>query len=115
MHLGEMKMTKFDCEKYVVKKPAYEVVPKFEVKGRIPAMTLMSGNLVPGTKMYEECLNNNYIKKNYSSSLYEESVLELPTITHEELQSGFREFQLLSDEIRLAHEKAGDGIFLADI
>jgi hypothetical protein len=41
-------------EKYVVKKPAYEVIPKFEVKGRIPAMTLMSENLVPGTKMYVE-------------------------------------------------------------
>jgi len=40
--------------KYVVEKPAYEVVPKDEVKGRIPAMTLMSGNLVPGTKMYVE-------------------------------------------------------------
>jgi hypothetical protein len=41
-------------QKYVVQKPAYEVVPKFEVKNRIPAMTLMSGNLVPGTKMYIE-------------------------------------------------------------
>jgi hypothetical protein len=40
--------------KYVVEKPAYEVVPKSEVKGRIPAMTLMSGNLVPGAKMYVE-------------------------------------------------------------
>jgi hypothetical protein len=43
-----------DLKKYVVAKPAYEVVPKFEVKNRIPAMTLMSGNLVPGTKMYVE-------------------------------------------------------------
>jgi len=42
------------CEKYFVTKPAYEVTPKFEVKGRIPAMTLMSENLVPGTKMYIE-------------------------------------------------------------
>jgi hypothetical protein len=41
-------------EKYLVKKPAYEVIPRFEVKGRIPAMTLMSGNLVPGAKMYIE-------------------------------------------------------------
>ena len=41
-------------EKYVVKKPAYEVAPKFEVKGRIPAMTMMSENLVPGAKMYVE-------------------------------------------------------------
>ena len=40
--------------KYVVAKPAYEVVPTQEVKNRIPAMTLMSGNLVPGSKMYVE-------------------------------------------------------------
>jgi hypothetical protein len=43
-----------DKEKYIVRKPAYEVTPKFEVKGRIPAMTLMSSNLVPGMKMYIE-------------------------------------------------------------
>ncbi len=43
-----------EYSKYVVDKPAYEVTPKFEVKGRIPAMTLMSGNLVPGVKMYVE-------------------------------------------------------------
>jgi hypothetical protein len=47
-------MEKTDYSKYVVEKPAYEVTPKVEVKGRIPAMTLMSGNLVPGTKMYVE-------------------------------------------------------------
>jgi hypothetical protein len=47
-----MPESKYD--KYFVKKPAYEVAPKFEVKGRIPAMTLMSGNLVPGSKMYIE-------------------------------------------------------------
>ncbi len=47
-------MAKSKYDKYVVKKPAYEVTPKFEVKGRIPAMTLMSSNLVPGTKMYIE-------------------------------------------------------------
>jgi hypothetical protein len=47
-------MAESDYSKYVVKKPAYEVTPKFEVKGRIPAMTLMSSNLVPGTKMYVE-------------------------------------------------------------
>ncbi len=29
-------------------------MPEFEVEGRIPAMTLMSGNLVPETKMYVE-------------------------------------------------------------
>jgi hypothetical protein len=41
-------------DRYIVRKPAYEVTPKFEVKGRIPAMTLMSGNLVPGSRMYIE-------------------------------------------------------------
>jgi hypothetical protein len=43
-----------DVSKYVVAKPAYEVIPKDVVKNRIPAMTLMSGNLVPGSKMYIE-------------------------------------------------------------
>ena len=47
-----MAESKYD--KYVVKKPAYEVAPKVEVKGRIPAMTLMSGSLVPGSEMYIE-------------------------------------------------------------
>lgn len=47
-------MDKVDVKKYVVDKPAYEVIPVDEVKGRIPAMTLMSSNLVPGTKMYIE-------------------------------------------------------------
>jgi len=47
-------MAKTRYGKYVVQKPAYEVIPKFEVKNRIPAMTLMSDNLVPGTKMYVE-------------------------------------------------------------
>ena len=41
-------------EKYFVKKPAYEVVPTMEVAGRVPAMTLMSSNLVPGVKTYVE-------------------------------------------------------------
>ena len=43
-----------EYDKYVVAKPAYEVIPKDEVKNRIPAMTLMSGKLVPGAKMYIE-------------------------------------------------------------
>jgi len=47
-------MEKVDYSKYVVQKPAYEVTPKVEVKNRIPAMTLMSGHLVPGAKMYVE-------------------------------------------------------------
>ena len=47
-------MSKNHYEKYLVSKPAYEVVPAFEVKGRIPAMTLMSNNLIPGSNMYVE-------------------------------------------------------------
>jgi len=47
-------MSKKSIEKYLVSKPAYEVVPPFEVKGRIPAMTLMSNNLIPGSDMYVE-------------------------------------------------------------
>ena len=47
-------MSKNRVGKYFVSKPAYEVVPPFEVKGRIPAMTLMSNNLIPGSDMYVE-------------------------------------------------------------
>jgi hypothetical protein len=47
-------MPKKDYGRYFVKKPAYEVTPSFEVKGRRPAMTLMSNNLVPGSNMYVE-------------------------------------------------------------
>jgi hypothetical protein len=43
-----------DYKKYLVARPAYEVTPDFEVKGRRPAMTLMSNNLVPGSNMYVE-------------------------------------------------------------
>jgi anaerobic magnesium-protoporphyrin IX monomethyl ester cyclase len=69
----------------------------------------------PGTKMYDECLRHDYIKRNYSTSLYDDSVLELPTISHKELQIGFREFQELSYEIRMENEKKGEGVFLVDI
>jgi hypothetical protein len=47
-------MPKKDYSKYFVSKPAYEVVPVTEVKGRRPAMTLLSNNLVPNTNMYIE-------------------------------------------------------------
>jgi hypothetical protein len=47
-------MTGINAEKYFVKKPAYEVVPTEEVKGRLPAMTLMSSTLVPGSNNYVE-------------------------------------------------------------
>ncbi len=47
-------MAKSKYDKFIVKKPAYEVTPKVETKNRIPAMTLMSGKLVPGSKMYIE-------------------------------------------------------------
>jgi len=45
---------KQDYNKYFVSKPAYEVIPVMEVKGRRGAMTLMSNNLVPKTNMYIE-------------------------------------------------------------
>ena len=48
-------MAKIDYEKYLVKKPAYEVAPKSKTKGRQhPSMTLMSNDLVPGCDMYVE-------------------------------------------------------------
>jgi hypothetical protein len=47
-------MPEKDIKRYFVARPAYEVTPDFEVKGRRPAMTLMSNNLVPGSNMYVE-------------------------------------------------------------
>ena len=41
-------------EKYLVKEPAYELIPAYEVKGRLPTMTLLSNNLVPGSSTYVE-------------------------------------------------------------
>jgi radical SAM superfamily enzyme YgiQ (UPF0313 family) len=70
---------------------------------------------LPGTRLYEECVENNYIKKDYDCSFYEDTVLELPTISREDLLQGYKEFHELSYEIRMAHEKRGDKIFLADI
>lgn len=49
-----MPASESDSDRYFVSSPAYEVIPAFEVKGRIPAMTLMSNNLVPGSDMYAE-------------------------------------------------------------
>jgi len=69
----------------------------------------------PGTRMYEDCMRLNYISKDYSTNLYDDSVLLLPTITRKDLQTGFREFQALSDKMRLEHEKRGDKLFLVDI
>jgi hypothetical protein len=49
-------LTEPNYEKYLVKKPSYEVVAKGEVKGRQgPAMTFMSNDLVPGCNLYLEC------------------------------------------------------------
>lgn len=70
---------------------------------------------LPGTKLYEDCVKNNYIKKDYACSFYEDSVLRLPTITREKLLNCYKEFQELSREIRTEHEKKGESIFLADI
>jgi hypothetical protein len=48
-------MSPSDSAKYVVAEPAYEIVPVIETLGRIPPMTLLSNNLVPGADMYVEC------------------------------------------------------------
>jgi len=47
-------MADSNYEKYFVKKPVYEVVPVEEVEGRLPSMTVMSNNLVPGCNTYIE-------------------------------------------------------------
>jgi len=47
-------VAKKNASKYFVEKPAYEVIPQEEVKGRLPAMTVMSGTLVPGANTYVE-------------------------------------------------------------
>ena len=47
-------MSESEAWKYFVSSPAYEVVPAIEVAGRIPAMTLMSNNLIPGADNYIE-------------------------------------------------------------
>jgi radical SAM superfamily enzyme YgiQ (UPF0313 family) len=70
---------------------------------------------LPGTKMYDLCVENNYIQGDYASSFYHDSVLNLPTIRHDDLISKFKEFQNLSYDIRMAHEERGDRVFLADI
>lgn len=68
-----------------------------------------------GTKLHEICIENNYIQNCYKGSFYDDTVLVLPTISHEDLMRKYREFQALSLEIRLAHEARGERIFLADI
>jgi hypothetical protein len=47
-------MSEIDAKMYFVDKPAYEVIPTEEVRGRQPAMTLMSSNLIPGARLYIE-------------------------------------------------------------
>jgi hypothetical protein len=47
-------MPERDKQKYFVSSPAYEVVPAIDVANRIPAMTLLSNNLVPGSDHYIE-------------------------------------------------------------
>lgn len=70
---------------------------------------------LPGTKLHQVCVDNNYIQRAYTGSFYDDSTLVLPTITRDDLLRKFREFQALSTEIRLAHEARGEKIFLADI
>ncbi len=47
-------MAEENYEKYLVKEPVYELVPKVAVKGRLPTMTVLSNNLVPGSNTYVE-------------------------------------------------------------
>jgi hypothetical protein len=47
-------MSGSDAQRYFISRPAYEIVPAVEVAGRVPAMTLMSNNLVPGSDTYVE-------------------------------------------------------------
>jgi hypothetical protein len=47
-------MSGSDAQRYFVSRPAYEIVPAVEVAGRIPAMTLLSNNLIPGADNYVE-------------------------------------------------------------
>lgn len=70
---------------------------------------------LPGTKLHDVCVENNYIQREYKGSFYDDSTLVLPTITREDLLAKYREFQALSMEIRLAHEARGEKIFLADV
>jgi radical SAM superfamily enzyme YgiQ (UPF0313 family) len=71
---------------------------------------------MPGTKLYDECIEKKYFSGLTSSkNFYDDFSLNLPTITHKDLIAKFREFQNLSNEIRMAHEKNGEKIFLADI
>jgi len=70
----------------------------------------------PGTKLYEQCMADNYIKRDYPVNLFEEyTVLDLPNITNDELMGAFREFKDLADEIRIASEKEGEFITLVNI
>jgi radical SAM superfamily enzyme YgiQ (UPF0313 family) len=69
----------------------------------------------PFTGIYDDCVEQGLIKNSYASSLYDNSVLELPTISREKLSAKFREFQELSTEIRLRHESNGERITLVDI
>ena len=69
----------------------------------------------PGTRMYDTCSENGYIKRDYATSLYDDSMLDLPTISHEALMRGYKAFQSLASEMRAAHERAGDKIFLVDL
>ena len=69
----------------------------------------------PGTKMYEVCRENGYISKDYPTSLYDDSVLCLQTITPPQLMKKFIEFQSVANEMRMRHEANGDKIFLVDM
>lgn len=70
---------------------------------------------LPGTKLHDICVEKNLITSKHKSNFYDDSVLNLPTISHDDLIRKYREFQDLSLEIRLAHEAKGEKLLLADI
>lgn len=70
---------------------------------------------MPGTELYDHCRQNNYIVQKYATSLYNGSILNLPTISRQDLHKMFRDFQQLSQKMKREHEKKGDAIFLVDM
>jgi len=69
---------------------------------------------LPGTRLHEICVDNNYIKSDYKG-FYEGSSLELPTISNDDLIRKYHEFQALSRELKVQHEAKGERLFLADV
>jgi len=70
---------------------------------------------LPGTRLFDACRRKNYIKHFQYHKFIDDPVLNLPTISHDELMASYRKFQDLSRQMRMAHERNGDGVFLVDL